>query len=221
MAQKSAEWFALRSRHFLTASHAQAIGNGGKGLETLVWEKLAERYAGSGESYTNSDIERGNEFEAEARALYEASTFQSVREVGFVTNHAISILAGASPDGLIGTDGLLEIKCPNATKFFRHSIRPTIEPQYAWQMQMQLLVTERAWVDYVLFNPHFEQPVLIERVFPDAEKQEKLVRGLKKGEELTEEIIEQYELRNTQNEKIQYYRAKKIYAERGGENSVE
>ena len=199
--QQSDEWFELRKNHFLTASHAQAIGTGGKGLETLVWDKLAERYSSEPkELYTNGDMERGNELEAEARSYYEAETFNQVKEVGFVTNKDISILAGASPDGLVGEDGLVEIKCPNDTKFFRLSVKMEVEPQYDWQMQMQMLITGRQWVDYVVFNPHFERPILIHRVKRDEEKLDKLVKGLKKGEQLAEEIIEQYETK--QNEAI-------------------
>ena len=108
--QRTPEWFELRKNHFLTASHAQAIGTGGKGLETLVWDKLAERYSSEPkEQFTNGDTERGNELEGEARGFYEALTFNSVEEVGFVTNQKVSFLAGASPDGFIGTDGLVDI----------------------------------------------------------------------------------------------------------------
>ena len=60
--QKTPEWFALRNKYPLTASEAQAIGNQGKGLETLVWEKMAERYSSQEkERYTNKDLERGVE----------------------------------------------------------------------------------------------------------------------------------------------------------------
>ena len=70
--QKTPEWFSLRLKYPLTASEAQAIGNQGKGLETLIWEKLAEKYSlADKEKYTNKDLERGVELEPLARDMYE------------------------------------------------------------------------------------------------------------------------------------------------------
>ena len=101
--QKSHEWFALRLQYPLTASEAQAIGNNGKGLLTLCWEKMAEKYSiNEKERYTNHHLERGVELEPLARSLYELETGNTVTEIGFVTNEDISPIAGASPDGLVG-----------------------------------------------------------------------------------------------------------------------
>lgn len=188
--QQSPEWFELRLKYPLTASHAQAIGNQGKGLETLCWEKMAEKYSkGVKEVYTNEHLERGNELESEARAIYEIETGNSVSEIGFITNESISKVGGVSPDGLIGDDGLIEIKCFADTKHFQMSVKGlTIESRYMWQMQMQLLISERKWVDFVAYNPNFEKAILIQRVEPDKEMQDKIIEGLKKGEELLKEI---------------------------------
>ena len=101
--QRSPEWFALRKQYPLTASKAQAIGNNGKGLETLVWEKLAEAYSsGVVEDFGNKHTERGVELEPQARSLYELETGATVVEVGFITNDKVSSVGGASPDGLVG-----------------------------------------------------------------------------------------------------------------------
>ena len=139
--QRSPEWFALRNEHPLTASDAQAIGNNGKGLETLVWEKLAEKHStAEKEQYTNPDMQRGVELEEHARSLYELETGAKVVTVGFATNDTVSKHAGASPDGLIESEGLLEIKCPSDIKHFRMIAEGAeVESQYAWQMQMQML----------------------------------------------------------------------------------
>lgn len=189
--QKSDEWFALRNKYPLTASEAQAIGNQGKGLQTLVWEKLAERYSnGDKERYTNKDLDRGIELEPLARDMYELQTGNKVEEIGFVINEEVSKVGGVSPDGRIAKqNGGVEIKCFEDKKHFKNIVNGLeIESQYIWQMQMQMLFTGWEFVDFVTYNPNFKQSLLIERVLPDKEMQEKIREGLKKGEELIKEI---------------------------------
>lgn len=193
--QGSPEWFALRLKYPLTASNAQAIGNQGKGLETLVWEKLAEKYSlADKEKYTNKDLERGIELEPLARDIYELKTGNKVDEVGFVINEEISKVAGASPDGMIlGQNGLVEIKCFEDKKHFQNIVNGLeIETQYLWQMQMQMLFTETEFVDFVAYNPNFKQSLLIKRVVADKEMQNSLIKGLELGEKLLKEIEEKY-----------------------------
>lgn len=193
--QDTEEWFALRLQYPLTASNAQAIGNQGKGLETLVWEKLAEKHSKvTKERYTNKDLERGTELEPQAREMYELKTGNTVLQAGFVTNHAISKVGGASPDGIIGTDGLLEIKCFEDTKHFKLIIENKttgtfkVESQYVWQMQQQMLFTGRAWCDFVAYNPNYPQSLLIQRVYAYKEMQDEIQEGLKIGEKLIKKI---------------------------------
>lgn len=193
--QGSDEWFALRLQYPLTASNAQAIGNQGKGLETLVWEKLAEKYSTADkEKYTNKHLDRGVDLEPLARQMYELETDNEVIEVGFVTNDSISKVGGASPDGLVNEDGLIEIKAFDDTKHFKSIIEVKktgsfkIESQYLWQIQQQLLFTGRKWCDFVAYNPNYKQSLLIQRVEIDPDMQEKIIVGLKVGEELLKEI---------------------------------
>lgn len=197
--QQTDEWFALREQYPLTASEAQAIGNQGKGLETLVWTKLSERHSiADKKRYTNLDLERGNELEPLARDIYELRTGNKVEQVGFVTNEEISKVGGASPDGLVNNDGLLEIKCFEDKKHFKAIIdyRKTgkfeIESQYEWQMQQQMLFTGREWCDFVAYNPNFKETLLIQRVFRDEEMQNKIKEGLIKGEQFIKEIENNY-----------------------------
>lgn len=193
--QKSPEWFALRKKYPLTASNAQAIGNNGKGLETLCWEKVSEKYS-SGEQvqFTNVHTDRGNELEGDARELYGLQTGNTTTVVGFVTDEAISLVGGASPDSLVNEDGLLEIKCFADTKHFKAIVefkktgKFDIESQYIWQMQMQMLFTGRKWVDFLAYNPNYSESLLIQRVEWDEEKIAKIKDGLKKGEEIIKEI---------------------------------
>jgi hypothetical protein len=193
--QGSPEWFALRIQFPLTASEAQAIGNNDKGLETLCMEKMACKYSSAEkELYSNKDLERGVDLEGDARSLYELETGNEVETVGFVTNDKISKVAGASPDGLVGKDGLLEIKAFADTKHFKMSLdfQRTgdfeIESQYVWQMQMQMLITGRKWADFVPFNPNYKKSLLIKRVVADKEMQKEIKDGLKKGEQIISEI---------------------------------
>ena len=188
--QQTDEWYELRRKYPLTASKAQAIGNNGKGLETLVWSAMAEVYStAEKESFSTKDTDRGNELESNARALYEMKTGNKVQEVGFVTDESISSVGGASPDGLVEDDGLIEIKCFDDVKHFKYSVQGlTPESQYEWQTQMQMLFTGRQWVDFVAYNPNIKESLLIMRIFADKEKQDKIKEGLKKGEEMIKSI---------------------------------
>lgn len=197
--QRTPEWFDLRLKYPLTASEAQAIGTGGAGLETLVWEKMAERYSKQLKAtYESEDIDRGVELEPLALQIYELSTGKSVKEVGFVTNPSISEVGGVSPDGwLADENGLIEIKCFQDKKHFKMMIERnksgvfTIESKYIWQMQMQMLFTETDFVDFVAYNPNYKENLLTQRVYPDKDKQEAIKKGLEIGEKLIKEI-EQY-----------------------------
>jgi len=198
--QKTPEWFALRVKYPLTASEAQAIANQGKGLETLVWEKMTEKFSiADKERYSNKDLERGVELEPLAREMYELETGNKVEEIGFVINEEISKVGGASPDGkIIKKKGLLEIKCFDDKKHFQMIVELKekgefkIESQYEWQMQMQMLFTEEEWADFVAYNPNFKESLLIKRVYADKDKQEEIIKGLKQGEELINKIQQIY-----------------------------
>lgn len=193
--QKSDEWFVLREQYPLTASEAQAIGNQGKGLETLVWTKLSERHSiADKKRYTNTDLERGVELEPLARDIYELRTGNKVEQVGFITNDEVSKVGGASPDGLVNSDGLLEIKCFEDKKHFKATVdfketgKFEIEPQYKWQMQMQMLFTGRDWCDFAIYNPNYRETLLVQRVVKDEEMQNDIKAGLIIGEKLINEI---------------------------------
>jgi putative phage-type endonuclease len=192
--QKSEEWFKLHDEYPLTASKASEIGNQGAGLNTLCWDKMAQKYSiADKKTFSTEDTERGVEFEPHAREMYELKTGNKVVEVGFIINEEYK-LAGVSPDGLVGEDGLVEIKCFADTKHFemicdlKENGEFEIEKKYLWQMQMQMLITGRKWNDFVAYNPNYKERLLIRRILPDEEFIEKLKQGLKKGEELINKI---------------------------------
>jgi putative phage-type endonuclease len=188
LVQGTPEWLAIRLGKF-TASSALAISTGGAGLETLCFEKAAEIKTGKAakESYTNGDMDRGNENEPLARNAYELETGSMVTIVGFVGKNK---RVGCSPDGFVGEDGLLEIKCPNDVNYIKYILDPEIPKKYYLQMQMQMDVTGRKWCDYVVFNANFiDRPIIIKRVERDEEAIEKIRLGTEKGSERVDGIL--------------------------------
>ena len=152
--QRSDEWFEIRKGK-LTASNAQAIASNGKGLETLAYTLLAEKYSNNRVSFSNADTERGVELEEQARNTY-AILHSEVKEVGFIE---MDEYVGCSPDGLIGKDGGLEIKCVNDLNFFKLLINAdkAIDAKYTWQCQMSLFITKRKFWDLDFYNPNFDK----------------------------------------------------------------
>lgn len=189
--QGTAEWFAIRDM-MMTASNACAIGSNGKGLETYAKELVMEHNLLVRTEWSNHHTDRGNELEPEARTKYTLETEQYVQEVGFVTNDDISDMAGCSPDGLVGDDGLMEIKCPSDKIFFQYILDGKIKSEYMWQMQMQMLITERKWCDYVVYNPNFKKDIIIVRVDRDDTKFKKLKEGLKSGKKLIQKFDKEF-----------------------------
>lgn len=187
--QNTDEWFDKRKLS-LTASRAQAIGNNGKGLETYVYDIIANYYSSAEkESYTNEDIERGNELEDQARGIYELETGNKVDQVGFIE---LDKYTGGSPDGLIGKYGGLEIKCLNDSKYIRELLSEKRTTEYDWQIQMYLYITGRKWWHLAIYNPNFKKNMIIYTVYPDKEKQEKLKEGIESGKTMIKELIDKY-----------------------------
>jgi putative phage-type endonuclease len=123
-------------------------------MTQLVLERVTGTRA---ESYSNAAMEWGVTQEPFARAAYEAHTGQMVEEVGFVPHPTIEA-AGASPDGLVGDDGMVEIKCPSSSTALEcwliHAQGGNpVDAKYYAQMQWQMRCADRSWCDYVVFDP--------------------------------------------------------------------
>ncbi len=186
MSQRSDEWYEIRKGK-ITASNASAIATNGKGLETYAYEILAEKYSNnSEESFTSFDMKRGIELEEQARMTYELE-HEEVQQIGFVE---LDEFTGCSPDGLVGEDGGIEIKCPNDVNFFRLMVNgeSEIDKKYLWQVQMSLLITGRKWWDLVFYNINFEKSLLVFRIYPDTIAQSKLKSGILVMKELMMKI---------------------------------
>jgi putative phage-type endonuclease len=153
--QRTPEWFALRAGN-ISASNIKCI-KAGKDTATrnnYLVDLAIERLTGEAlqqESFSNEAIERGIEMEPIARAAYEAATGVFVEQVTLAQHDTIQRFV-ASPDGLVGKDGLVEIKCPNKTTHINYLLKNEPPKQYIEQMIAQCACTGRKWVDFVSFD---------------------------------------------------------------------
>jgi len=179
--QGSEEWFQARCG-LLTASEMGRIITpttlkpaGNDKASAHLFELLAQRITGHVEPrYIGDDMLRGHADEVEARALY-ARHFAEVEEVGFVTNDEWGFTLGCSPDGLVGDDGMIECKS-RRQKFQVETIVANAMPhEYRAQVQTALLVTGRAWCDFVSYSGGM--PMIVLRVPADKAVQSAIVEA--------------------------------------------
>jgi putative phage-type endonuclease len=155
--QGTPEWFAARLGKVTASRVADVIAKTktgwGASRANYMAELVAERLTGtSADKFSNAAMQWGTEQEPEARAAYEFRVGVDVLQVGFVPHPTIP-MTGASPDGLIGEDGLVEIKCPNTATHIDTLIGQTIPGRYVTQMLWQMACTGRQWCDFVSFDP--------------------------------------------------------------------
>jgi len=113
---------------------------------------VAERLTGCvAPGFTNAAMIHGTETEPEARRAYEFFVDRDVQQVGFVP-HPVIQMAGASPDGLVGNDGLLELKCPNTATHINTLLTGRVDDKYFKQMQFQMACTGRQWCDFASYD---------------------------------------------------------------------
>lgn len=195
MEQGSDEWFEVK-KDKLSASHATAIGNYGKGLETYCRE-IVQNLISPAPSYTNSDFDRGNELEPISRSVYEFENDCIVEQVGFVE---FNKFVGCSPDGLVGTEGLFETKARNDKLHLGLLLGDPVDSGTIWQMNMQMLVTGRKWCDFASYNPNFKRSLFTQRFYPDPKKFEKLLHGFQVGANLLIQLMENENVKIELNE---------------------
>ena len=160
MEQRSDEWFTARLGK-VTASKVSDVMSKGAGRETYMIQLIAEFLTNSrGASFTNTAMEWGTTTEPYARQAYEALNNVWVEEMGFAPHPTIE-RAGASPDGLVGDDGLIEIKCPNTATHLDTLIDKTVPKKYINQMQFQMACTGRKWCDFVSFDNRLPEDLQI------------------------------------------------------------
>lgn len=180
--QGSEEWFALR-RGKVTASRvadvvARTKTGWGASRANYAAELIAERLTGvSAAGFTNAAMQWGTENEPHARAAYEFYAGASVEPAPFLIHPKIA-MSGASPDGMVGAEGLVEIKCPNTATHLDTLLGEPPADKYIKQMQWQMACANRAWCDWVSFDPRLpeEMRLHVQRVARD----EKLIGELER-----------------------------------------
>ena len=142
----------------ITASRIADMMAGGKGITRARYaaQLAAERMTGKPHrfNFTTAALDHGTEFEPIARMKYELRNGVMVEGTGkeFV-RHPFIKMVGCSPDGLVGSDGMVEIKNPETHTFIRYLQTGEIPQIYRWQMLMQLACTRRKWNDWVAHDP--------------------------------------------------------------------
>ncbi len=180
MEQGTTEWFQARLGK-LTASRiadatARTKTGWGAARENLMAELAIERLTGAPyDSYQSPAMLRGNELEPLARETYEFEANTTVEQVGFV-DHPELEQSGASPYGLVGTDGLVEIKCPNTATHIKTLNGASIAKVYRCQMQWQMACTGRQWCDFVSFDDRL--PLNLQFHVQRVERDDKLIGEL-------------------------------------------
>lgn len=131
----------------------------------LITERLTGTVA---ESFTSAAMNWGNDTEPQARSMYSFLFNEQVEETGF-HNHPKIAMSGASPDGLVGSDGLIEIKCPNSATHIETLRGGSIADKYIKQMMWQMACTGRLWCDFASFDPRMPEPMqlFVQRVERD------------------------------------------------------
>lgn len=197
--QGTPEWFAQRLGK-VTASRISDIiaktktgvsASRGNYLAQLVAERLTGQTA---DSFKSGAMQHGTETEPQARMAYEAETGLMVSEVAMIEHPTIA-MSGASPDGLVGEDGLVEIKCPNTSTHIATLLADKAPSGYIPQMQWQMACTGRQWVDFVSFDPRMpeDMQLFIKRVLRDnaliAEYEAEVVKFLAEVQETVDKLI--------------------------------
>lgn len=188
-AQDSQEWMAARAGKFTASRAADLMAKTRTGSSAsranLIATLVAERITGQPvEGYRNAAMERGIELEGEARDAYSFLTGNAVIEVGFVTCDWLPN-TGCSPDGEVGDEGLVEIKCPSAmAKHLDALLSGSHADEYRWQLQHQLMVTGRKWVDADSYDPRWPEHLqqAIKRVCRDEDAIKELAAEITKAD---------------------------------------
>jgi putative phage-type endonuclease len=201
--QGSAEWLQDRCGR-VTASRiadlmARTKTGWGASRANYAAQLVAERLTGCvAPSFTNAAMIHGTETEPEARRSYEFFVDRDVQQVGFIPHPSIP-MCGASPDGLVGNDGLLELKCPQTATHIDTLLTGTIPDKYLKQMQFQMACTGCEWCDFASYDNRLPERMrlFVKRVERNAEAiaeiEAAIVEFLGEIERTVAQLIEQYE----------------------------
>jgi putative phage-type endonuclease len=173
--QGTAEWLMQRCGKVTASRIADLMAKTKSGWSSsranYAAQLIAERLTGKvAESFTNGAMQWGTQTEPEARRAYEFFVDRDVQEVGFIPHPTIE-MAGASPDGLVGTDGMLELKCPLTATHIDTLLTGAIPDKYRKQMMFQMACTGRQWCDFASYDPRLceNMRLFVQRVERDEE----------------------------------------------------
>jgi len=195
--QGTDEWLAVR-RGVITASTIGKLLTGtGKPANNdtsraQLLQLLAERITGESEpSFYNDDMARGNLLEPFARDIY-AANYAPVQECGFVTCDFDGTVIGYSPDGLVGDNGLIEIKAPRRKTHLKSLLNDEVPTEYVPQVQTGLAVTGRAWCDFISYAPGL--PLFVTRCYRDEALIEPLIMAAQAAEAQLAQMMQSYQV---------------------------
>lgn len=163
MDQRSDEWFAARVGKATASKIADIMAKTKSGPSAsranYAAQLITERLTGKPtEGFSSAAMQWGTDTEPQARAAYAWLTDNDVIECGFFDHPKIA-MSGASPDGLIGDEGLVEIKCPNTATHIATLRGEPVDGKYIKQMQWQMACTGRLWCDFASFDPRLPEPM--------------------------------------------------------------
>jgi len=193
MEQRSEEWFKARLGKVTASRVADILAKIKSGesasRRNYKIQLVSERLTGEKqETYINQAMQDGIDREFYARERY-VQQFGEVEEVGFIQHPTLE--AGASPDGMVGEDGIIEIKCPMGTTHTETLMSQDVPSKYMPQIQFQLLCTGRKWCDFVSYNPMFPEhlQVFVKRVEADVDYQKELEAEVKQFLSEVDDVI--------------------------------
>lgn len=205
--QGTDEWHELRRGVLTSTAIKTLITPTGKlanndTTRSHVYEVAAQRINGrTEESYSSFDMMRGHTEEILARDLY-SKHYATVNECGFVTNEKLGFIVGYSPDGLVGEEGLIEIKSAKAKIQVQRIVDGVIPSEHIAQVQTGLWVTGRKWCDFISYSNGMKMQVI--RVEVDAAYHELIEQAAKAFEIKVAEVIEAYN-KNSENFHLSEY----------------
>tara|TARA_R110000772_G_scaffold48018_2_gene109507 strand:- start:650 stop:1255 length:606 start_codon:yes stop_codon:yes gene_type:complete len=191
--QRTEGWFHARlgrpsasSFHKLITPTGKPAASADSYINDLIAEKITGRQASV---FVNDAMQRGTDLEPLAKEVYELVADENVFDIGFCLHDTIE--AGASPDGLVGDDGLLEIKCPMGNTMVSYLRAGNKLPsKYIPQVQGQLWITDRDWCDFLAYHP--DMTILLVRVERSASYIEKLEAEVSRACDTIEKSTKQF-----------------------------
>lgn len=200
--QGSSEWHAMRIGKATASRMSDILAKTKSGPSAMranyLAQLVAERLTGVvAESYSSAAMEWGNEWEVGARSAYEFYHGADVQLVDFI-DHPVIEKTGASPDGLVGADGLVEIKCPQTGTHIATLLEGKVPDKYVVQMLWQMECTGRAWCDFVSFDPRMPEDMrlFVRRIERDDDRLHEMrgevIKFLEDVNETVEKLVFKY-----------------------------